>query len=132
MESSEPLDLRLLDGKPYVAGFDDMALSRACRTLFTDAGIEPQIVARIHTHHLAGRLVQRGLGFAILDSITVRALKNDRLREEISVLKLQQKASLPLVAIFPARGALSNPARLFLNQFATAYRQVENWAEQEG
>lgn len=121
LNGPEPLDLARLNGKPYIAGFDNMALTRACRTLFTQCDMDPQVVARIHTHHLAGRLVQRGLGYAILDAITVRALKHDHLSDQMSVLTLEQPAALPLIAIFPARGALSNPARLFLDNFRATY-----------
>lgn len=119
------LQLSELEQKPYVAGFDGTALERVCRALFSGAGIEPQIVARIHTHHLAGRLVQRGLGFAILDGVTVRALQSDRLGTNIQVRRLAGRPRLPLVAIFPARGALSNPARLFLDSFRDTYTAFE-------
>jgi DNA-binding transcriptional LysR family regulator len=121
----ESIPLSELSEQAYIAGFDGTALARACRSLFTDAGIEPRIVARIHTHHLAGRLVQRGLGFAILDAVTVRALQHDRLGANLMVRRLQGQPSLPLVAIFPARGALSNPARLFLDSFRQTYAAFE-------
>lgn len=123
--AQSPLQLASLADRPYVAGFDGTALARICRSLFNDAGIEPQIVARIHTHHLAGRLVQRGLGFALLDLVTVRALQHDRLGANLEIRKLEGRPKLPLVAIFPARGALSNPARLFLDNFRTTYSAFE-------
>lgn len=122
---SESIRLSELSDRPYIAGFDGTALTRACSPLFTEAKIEPRIVARIHTHHLAGRLVQRGLGYAILDAITVRALQHDRLGNHLRVRRLEGRPSLPLVAIFPARGALSNPARLFLDSFKQTYATFE-------
>jgi DNA-binding transcriptional LysR family regulator len=117
----ESMPLSELSDRPYIAGFDGTALARACRPLFSNAGMDPRIVARIHTHHLAGRLVLRGLGFAILDAITVRALQHDRLGANLVVRRLEGRPCLPLVAIFPARGALSNPARLFLDSFSQTY-----------
>ncbi|HET6565583.1 MAG TPA: LysR substrate-binding domain-containing protein, partial [Xanthomonadales bacterium] len=125
ISSRSPLKLSELKQKPYIAGFDGTALARVCRPLFTNAGIEPQVIARIHTHHLAGRLVQRGLGFAILDKVTVRALQHDRLGTNIVARSLEGRPSLPLAAIFPARGALSNPARLFLDSFRATYVAFE-------
>lgn len=126
---STSIPLSELRERPYIAGFDGTALARACRPLFTDAGIEPRIVARIHTHHLAGRLVQRGLGYAILDAVTVRALQHDRLGAHLRVMQLEGRPSLPLVAIFPARGALSNPARLFLRSFSETFAAFEQVSE---
>jgi DNA-binding transcriptional LysR family regulator len=123
--SRGPLQLSQLEQQPYVAGFDGTALERVCRSLFSEAGVEPRIVARIHTHLLAGRLVERGLGFAILDRVTVRALQADRLGSNLDVRQLAGRPSLPLVAIFPARGALSNPARRFLDSFKATYAALE-------
>lgn len=126
---SASMPLSELRERPYIAGFDGTALARACRPLFTHVGIEPRIVARIHTHHLAGRLVQRGLGYAILDAVTVRALQHDRLGANLTVRQLEGRPNLPLVAIFPARGALSNPARLFLDSFKETFAAFEQGNE---
>jgi DNA-binding transcriptional LysR family regulator len=117
VDQGSKLDLSELAEMPYIAGFDGTALANACRNLFTNANLEPRIVARIHTHLLPGRMVKRGLGYAILDAVTVRALMHDPLGSSLRIRRLAGQPSLPLIAIFPAQGALSNPARLFLDSF---------------
>jgi DNA-binding transcriptional LysR family regulator len=82
-------DLRTVSDRPYVSGFEKTALGQACRRLFAEAEAEPRIVAHSHAHHLAGRLVQRGIGYTILDAVTVRALQNDRLGESTTVRHLR-------------------------------------------
>ncbi len=125
INGSKTVALTELAQQPYIAGFDGTALARICRTLFAEAAVEPRIVARIHTHLLAGRMAQRGLGYAILDAITVRALQNDALGSAVEIRQLAERPSLPLTAIFPARGALSNPARLFLDHFINTVTAFE-------
>lgn len=119
------LPLVRLAGLPYISGFDSTPSGQACRNLFTDAGIEPRVVATIHTHHLAGRLVQRGMGYAILDAVTVRALLHDRLAERVAVRRIEGEPSLPVMAIFQARRALDNRAGLFVECFRDAFRNLE-------
>jgi DNA-binding transcriptional LysR family regulator len=74
-------------------------------------------VARVHTHHLAGRLVQRGLGFAILDAVTVRALLHDQAADAITVRRINGDPGISVTAIHGSRRGLSNPVRLFIECF---------------
>jgi DNA-binding transcriptional LysR family regulator len=124
------IDLADLRDMPYIAGFDGTALAQACGTLFREAEVEPQVVARIHTHHLAGSLVQRQLGFAILDSITVRALRHEILGQNMLVRRIKGSPLLPVVTIFSNQRGLSNPARLFTDCFAQAYQKLVESVEE--
>jgi DNA-binding transcriptional LysR family regulator len=92
-------------------------VGQVCNNLFADVDSKPRILARVHTHHLAGRLVQRGLGFAILDAVTVRALLHDRTADAISVRRISGDPVIPVTAIHGSRRGLSNPVKLFIDCF---------------
>mgnify|MGYP001551903081 CR=1 FL=1 len=119
-----------LAGLPYIAGFDSTPAGQACGNLFAEAGIEPRLAARIHTHHLAGRLVQRGVGFALLDAVTVRALLHHREAEAVTVRRIEGDPSLPVTAVFGGRRGQSNPARLFVDCFREAYQALGDTVEE--
>jgi DNA-binding transcriptional LysR family regulator len=115
------VDLAELRDMPYISGFDSTPAGKLCRNLFAEANVDPRIVARIHTHHLAGRLVQRGMGYAILDSVTVRALLHERNAKAMVVRRLAGEPSLPVTAIFRAQRALDRQTRRFVECFEQAY-----------
>jgi len=115
------LELGALRGRPFVAGFDHTALAQECRRLFADAGFEPDIVARSHMHHLAGCLAQRGIGYAILDALTVRALLNNERADAIVVKRLAGDPTIPLAVMYPGRQNVSNAAGVFLDCFREAF-----------
>ena len=109
---------------PYISGFDSNPVGQICGNLFTAAGIVPRTVARIHTHHLAGRLVQRGIGYALLDSVTVRALLHDRHAETVTLRRIAGATTFPIAAIFRAQRSVSNQASLFVECFQEAYASL--------
>jgi len=127
--AGKEIDLADLKEMAHVAGFAGTALTKACQTLFLEAGFEPQIAARIHTHHLAGRLVQRRLGYTILDSVTVRALLHERLGNMLVIRRIKGNPSLPVISIFSSHKGLSNAARLFTECFCEAYRKIDESVE---
>ena len=115
------VELGQLGDMPYISGFDFTPAGQVCSRLFADAGIDPKVVARIHTHHLAGRLVQRGMGFAILDAVTVRALLHDRLSQAVEVRRIRGEPSLPVTAVYRSQRSPDQPTRLFVDCFEAAY-----------
>jgi DNA-binding transcriptional LysR family regulator len=124
-----PIAPEELKDMPCISGFDSTPSGQACRNLYTSANVEPRIVARIHTHHLAGRLVQRGLGYAILDSVTVRALLHGHLADAVEIRRIEGDPSLPVTAIFGGRRGHGDPARLFVASFEKAYQELSATVE---
>ena len=129
LPDGEEINIEELRALPFISGFDTTPSGRACRNLFVDAGVEPQVVARIHTHHLAGLLVHLGLGYAILDSVTVRALLHDRMSDAVVVRRINGDPLIPVTAIFPGQRSLSNPAQVFLECFQEAYLAISEGVE---
>jgi DNA-binding transcriptional LysR family regulator len=128
--SAPELTLAELADRPYISGFDSTPAGQICSGLFAEAGVEPQVVARIHTHHLAGRLAERGMGFAILDSVTVRALLHDVHSESVQIRRLQGAPSLPVTAVYRGQRAPEKATRLFVDCFEKAYEALAGTVEE--
>lgn len=118
------LSMADLEGRPYISGFDQTALASESRRLFAEAGVEPNVVARSHSHYLAGALVQRGIGYTILDLLTVHALVMQRSAPPIVIRRIRGQSSLPVSALFPSQRQLGNPASLFIECFQRAFAQL--------
>ena len=119
------IDVGELEGRPYIAGFDGTALGLESKRLFAEAGIEPTVVVRGHTHHVAGALVQRGLGCTILDSLTIQPMLRGAARDTIAVRQVRGAAAIPVVGAYPSQRRLSSAAATFIECFQQAFDQRE-------
>lgn len=126
------IDIGEFEGRPYIGGFDGSALGQESNRLFAEAGFEPTVVVRGHTHRVAGALVERRLGWTILDSLTIQAMLNGPNREAFAVRLVSNANPLPVVAVYPSRRQLSNAAALFIECFQVAFDRQEPAARAEG
>ncbi len=129
LPAADPLDLQQVADRPYVAGFDHTTLGVLTRQMFADCGVEPLVAARTETHLLAGALVQRGIGYSLLDSLTIRALLHSQRADSITVRQVAGTGSIPVLALYPARRPLNTPATLFIECFQAAFDRLEAAAE---
>lgn len=121
----EEIDLAALQDRPFVSSFDHTALAIESRRLFADSNTEPVIVARSHSYHLAGALVQRGIGYTLLEALTVRTILNNRNAGPVIVRHIRGKPTMPISAIVPSQRQLSNPARAFITSFEKAFEAIQ-------
>lgn len=63
-----------LDGRPFIALAEATPLGERLSARLAVADWSPRQVLRVQTYALAGVLVERGLGYALLDSFTATAL----------------------------------------------------------
>jgi len=130
---AEPeIDIADLGGRPYIGGYDGTALAQERNRLFAEAGIEPTVVVRGHNHRVAGALVERGLGWAMLDSLTTRAMLQGPNRAAFAVRQLRGANPIPVVAAYPSRRQLSNAVALFVECFQQAFDALETQARAAG
>jgi DNA-binding transcriptional LysR family regulator len=122
------IDLTQLEGRPYIGGFDGTALGQERNRLFAEAGIEPTLIVRGHHHRVAGALVERGIGWTILDSLTTRAMLQGPNSESFAVRQLRGANAIPVVAAYPSRRQLSNAVALFIECFQDAFNALESRA----
>ena len=101
------------------------ALGIEGRRLFLDAGLEPNVVARSHTHQLAGALVQRGIGYAFLDTLTIRALLRGGGGDQLRIRSVEGTSTLPVVAAYPSQRRLGNAASVFIDCFQAAFERLQ-------
>jgi DNA-binding transcriptional LysR family regulator len=122
------IELAELADRPYVSGFDNTALGVECSRLFAESNIAPNTVARSHAHSVAGALVERGLGFALLDLLTVYSMLQGPSAERIAIRAVVGAESLPVVAVYSSRRTLSNAAAIFIECFKAAFDRLEGLA----
>lgn len=125
IEDEPEIDLAQLEGRPYIGGSDGTALGQERNRLFAEAGIEPTVIVRGHNHRVAGALVERGLGWTMLDSLTTRAMLQGPNRESFAVRQLRGANPIPVVAAYPSRRQLSNAVALFIECFQEAFDTLE-------
>lgn len=125
MTAADEIDLADLRDRPFISGFDQTALALEGRRLFAESATDPVIVARSHSYHLAGSLVQRGIGYTLLDALTVRTLLNDRNAAPLILRRIRGKPTLPVSAIVSSRRQLTNPARAFIECFQSTFECLD-------
>lgn len=126
------LDFDEFAGRPYIGGYDGTTLAQERIRLFAEAGIEPNVAVRGHNHRVAGALVERGLGWTILDSLTTQAMLQGPNREAFGVRELPGSNPIPVFAAYPSRRSLSHAVALFIECFQQAFDQLESRARAEG
>jgi DNA-binding transcriptional LysR family regulator len=126
------IDLARFDGSSYIGGYDGTALGQERNRLFAEAGIEPTVVVRGHNHRVAGGLVERGLGWTMLDSLTTQAMLQGPRRDSFAVRQISGANPIPVVAAYPSRRQLSNAVSLFIECFQGAFDALESEARAEG
>jgi DNA-binding transcriptional LysR family regulator len=127
----DAIDLADIADRPFISGFDQIAIAMECRRMFADVGVEPNTVARSHMHYLAGCLVQRGVGYTIVDSLTIRALLDNERKNEIDVVPIKGNPSLPLTALYPAQRGVNNPGSVFIECIQEAYQALREEVTKE-
>jgi DNA-binding transcriptional LysR family regulator len=126
------INVAAFEGQPYIGGYDGTALAQERNRLFAEAGIEPTVIVRGHNHRVAGALVERGLGWTILDSLTTKAMLQGPNRDTFAVRQVEGASALPVVAAYPSKRQLSNAVALFIECFQEAFDRLESQARAEG
>lgn len=126
------IDVAEFEGRPYIGGYDGTALAQERNRLFAEAGIEPTVIVRGHNHRVAGALVERGLGWTILDSLTTQVMLHGPNRDSFAVRQVRGSNPLPVMAAYPSKRQLSNAVALFIECFQEAFDRLESQARADG
>jgi DNA-binding transcriptional LysR family regulator len=122
----DEIDLAELKDRPFVSSFDQTALAIESRRLLADSGVNPAVVARSHSYYVAGALVQRGIGYSLLETLTVRAMLNNRSAAPVTIRRIRGNPALPVSVIIPSQRQLSNPAKAFIECFQATFENLQN------
>ena len=125
------LDLSLLKDKPYVSNFASTPIGVECNKLFSDIKFKPNVVANVHSHYLACSLTLEGMGYTLVDSITISTLLNTRAADDFHICRLKQQPKIPVMAVFSGNRALSDQARYFIDCFKASFNKINNTTSDE-
>ena len=117
----DEIDIAELADRPYVAGFDGTTLGIEANRVLAEAGVEPRTIARSHAHRVAGALVERGLGFAVLDAMTTRAIQAGPRGKKVAVRRIRGSNTVPVIAVYPSQRQLSTAAAVFIECFQQTF-----------
>lgn len=124
VSGDDDIDIAEFAAHPYVAGFDGTTLGIEGSRILAENGIEPRTIARSHSHRVAGALVERGLGFAILDDLTTQAILMGRNRDKVKARRIRGAAPIPVLAVYPSQRQLSNAAAVFIECFQQVFDRM--------
>lgn len=110
----------LLADLPVVATFESEPLGAATQALFVRYGVKPKIVAKVHAHQVAACLVQRRVGLAILDALSVHHVLEMPDSHQLAAYPLLETDALPVTAVFSQQRMLTKAADQFVCHFETA------------
>jgi DNA-binding transcriptional LysR family regulator len=120
---SGAFDVPALNEMPMISTFERDPLGSAARKLLRESGVQPHYVANVHNHQLAADLVGKGMGAAILESLTVENAMNGRDAESLSAHLLEDAEHLPVMAVYAQRSLLTTAAIRFVECMQLALQQ---------
>lgn len=129
--SHKELDLNLLKDKPYISSFSSTPIGITCNNLFAEIDMSPNTIANVHSHYLASSLVLEGVGYTLVDSITIGTLLHTRSADDFSIFRLRQRPQIPVMAVFSGNRAISDASRYFINCFQMSFDKTIAMVEAE-
>lgn len=117
------IDITDLVKRPLIGTFSGEPLGSAVENLFRSTESHVQYSIRAHSHSVVANLVQKGLGAAVIDSLTA----NEAIRREsnptFEILKITGAPKIPVTAIYSYNHPLSPFARRFIDLFKEVFNK---------
>ena len=113
-----------LAGYPVIGTYADEPLGLEVERLISQAGVDLDIVVRAHNHNVAARLVEKGVGVALLDSVTAAYISQYHGGGSFRVLPLDGAAALPVKAIYSYEHPLNDNAKNFVDIFRHCFQRL--------
>jgi len=108
----------------WIGTFPGEPLGNAVEHYMRSAGIAENYSIRVHTHSLAVSLVSKGVGFALIDSITANFARNHYGKKAFHIIPLKDAPSLPVTAIYSYQRPLGAFARQFIDMFRSNLSRI--------
>jgi DNA-binding transcriptional LysR family regulator len=112
----EPLSLRNLDGRPFIALDPADPLGELLQGAARRAGLEPRVAVRVQTYHTALMMARSGVGIAIIDRYTALALGQGSVVRELDP---------PITFTLHALTARSRQAGHLVDRFVACLKAAE-------
>ncbi|OIQ73563.1 HTH-type transcriptional regulator YofA [mine drainage metagenome] len=104
-----------LNGQPYIGFAKDSVQGAQVNKLLEDAGVSPEVRLTTRVAIDALRLVQRGMGFAIVDALSAHAFEG----QGVTIKKLPQTFAYAVTAHWSMTVPLSHHQLLFIEALQT-------------
>lgn len=122
--SHESLTIDTITGLPVIGTYANEPLGLAVERLIVDAHVTLNIVARAHNHSVAASLVEKGIGLAVLDSVTASFAHHISAGLAFKVVPVNGAEKLPVKAVYSYEHPLNENARKFIDIFRSCFRQL--------
>ena len=111
---------------PLVGTFAGEPLGDAVERLMLDAGITADYMVRAHNHSVAANLASKGVGTAIIDSVTAAHARDCYAPDSFAVIPVAHAPALPVTAVFSYKHPLNSHAKRFVDIFRQQFSQLEH------
>ncbi|MCJ9430608.1 LysR family transcriptional regulator [Kordiimonas sp. A6E486] len=120
----EKLSLEALTAHPLVGTFSGEPLGNAVERLMDEAGVTPRYLVRVHNHNVAANLAAKGVGAAIIDSVTAAYAAACFGAGNFAIRPIEAAPELPVTAVYSYEHPLNSHAKQFLSVFRTCLETV--------
>ncbi len=118
------LSIDSLIGYPVIGTYANEPLGLEVDRLITEANVNLDIVVRAHNHIVAASLVEKGIGAALLDSVTAAYAKQSVSSGKFVVIPVEGGVPLPVKAVYSYEHPLNANARNFVDIFRQCYQRL--------
>jgi len=111
------VSLEALASCPLVGTFPGEPLGSTIESLMTAAGLTPRYLIRVHNHNVAANLAAKGVGTAIIDSITASYASSCFRTGSFCIKPIEGTPDLPVTAVYSYEHPLNSHAKQFISAF---------------
>jgi DNA-binding transcriptional LysR family regulator len=117
-----------LSEKPLIATFAGEPLGNAIEDLMHKNNVKANYVIRVHNHSVAASLAHKGIGAAIIDSVTASHTMSFKRKANYKILPVTDAPPLPINAVFSYEHSLNEHAKRFITKFRKSLYLIDSYA----
>ncbi len=110
--------------RPLIGTFAGEPLSHAVEAMFHAAKVDIDYSIRIQNHIFAADLASRGMGAAIIDSLTARHVLSGPRGAHLDMLEIKEAPILPVLAVYSYEQPLNEHAKSLIQYFREALKRA--------
>jgi len=118
-ETIHPADFA---SQTMVGTFTGEPLGNAVEALLESSGVSANYIARVQNHSVAANLASKGVGTAIVDSITAAYALRYFNKKSFKVRPIEGTEALPVTAVYSYEHPLNKNAKRFIDIFRSCFR----------
>jgi len=124
MESAKNLEIRALAECPVIGTYASEPLGHEVERLIAATNVSLNVVVRAHNHIVAASLAEKGVGIALIDSVTAAYALQTCTAGAFSVVPVVGSKSLPILAVYSYEHPLNENAKKFVDIFRSCFHRL--------